>query len=694
MVSQFLSSLCVGIAVLLLQPQHQIQNQQRTHFYFAHASSLAATTDMVWNDEFTTLQRTNWNVATSNSFIPAAGIQTFQSDHVAISDKDYLAITTDKSSSSTYESGQVDTYNKVHFQYCTVTARIKIPNTTTGLVPTFYTQGVNTSKAWPFNGEIDIMKVGQGNASAAGSGNERTVSGIHYINGDGNYYSNTGSRDCGTDLSSSYYVYTLDWTPTTITTFYNDRQVWSADIEDCKDDDDCTEFHQPHFMLFHTTVGGSFPSKTCPKLGAASASGGTIPNTCSSSDQLSASEITATVPATMYVDWVRIYDNGHCQLTVVDNDGTTSLPSTPVAAPINSDTGASNPAPIGSSTGGSAGSPAGSGSGNSPGLSPTGSNSAPGGLSPTGSDSGVMYTFPPNLSPISSDSGASGGLSPTGSDSGGSGGLSPTGSGSGGSGGLSPTGSATSPAGAAPVPVVAIPIPPAPVAVPVPRTPPVTPPVTLPVSPPVTPPVVAPPPVNPPVMPPVAPPPVNAPAPVTPPAIAPPTVSVVQPPPVGGSAKGKKKCKQKSPPGAVSGDGVSGSAKGKGGDGSGKGGKGDDSSVGSSGVSGDDSNSTESNVFAPSPSSSTGKGVSPSSAGKGGRRRRKDQVTTPNGVGGGNSNNSTTTTNPGVVSGDADEEECDETDAEALSVDSSSRTSQYVWALTLVVTITGYVCGM
>ena len=683
------------------------------------ASSLAATTDKVWGDEFTTLLRTNWNVATSDSFVPSAGIQTFTSDNVAIYDKDYLTITADKTSSTSFESGQVDTYNKVHFQYCTVTARIKIPNTTTGLVPTFYTQGVNSSKVWPHNGEIDIMKVGQGNASATGSGNERTVSGIHYINGDGNYYSNTGSRDCGTDLSSNYYIYTLDWTPTSITTFYNDRQVWTTDIGNCNDNDDCTEFHQPHYMLFHMSVGGSFPSNTCTKLGAASASGGTIPNTCSENDQLAASDITAAVPATMSVDWVRIYDNGFCQLTMVDNDGSNSIPETPVTAPIESDTGASNPVPIGSSTGGSAGSPAGSNTGGAPGLSPTGSNTAPGGSSPVGSDSGVKYTFPPNLSPIGSDSGGSSGLAPSGSDSGGSSGISPTGSDSGGSSGLSPTGSVTSPGGgSAPVPVVSIPIPPAPVAVPVPVPVPVNPPVVPPVNPPL--PVTAPalPPVSPPVMPrPVQPP-------VSPPAITPPTVSVVQPPPVVDGKKGKKKCKEKktvSPPGVVTGDGTgtgkgsgkgddSGVVTGSGSSSSGKGGgKGSSSSSSSgggsdSGVTGDsnttDSNTTNSNVFAPSPSYTSGSNVDSPSSGYRYRQRqrragqavtvtskqqarRQDQSVTPNSVGGGNTANST---DPDVISTDSEDElECEETDADALSVDSSSRCTTTFATLTMIV---------
>jgi hypothetical protein len=78
------------------------------------ANSLASTTDMVWTDEFTALQTKNWNVASSaTTDLSASGIQSFQKDNVAITGGDYCTITTKKTSSSTFTSGQIDSYNKV-----------------------------------------------------------------------------------------------------------------------------------------------------------------------------------------------------------------------------------------------------------------------------------------------------------------------------------------------------------------------------------------------------------------------------------------------------------------------------------------------------------------------------------------------------------------------------------------------------
>jgi hypothetical protein len=102
------------------------------------------------------------------------------------------------------------------------------------------------------------------------------------------------------------------------------------------------------------------------------------------------------------------------------------------------------------------------------------------------------------------------------------------------------------------------------------------------------------------------------------------------------------------------------------------------------------SNTTNTKVSAPSPSSTKEDSVdSPSDDYRFRQRqrqrragqttmtseqtRRRDQVVTPNSVGGGNAAN---TTNPGVITGDADDDdelECEEVDADELSVESSSR---------------------
>jgi Glycosyl hydrolases family 16 len=511
------------------------------------ASSLAATYDVVWNDEFNSLHRTTWNVAVDSS---DAGIQTYQEANVNVTNSDYGTLTVIRTSNGDFTSGQIDTYQKVHFQYCTLSARIKIPNTVAGLVPTFYTQGVEyTESTWPSNGEINIMKVGQGEAIAAGNGNERVVSGLYYTGNDGTIVSKSGSRDCGNDVSGNFFIYTLEWTPDNVTTFYNDRPIWFLDIRGIE------EFHQPHYMIFNLAVGGAFPSHTCADPTAASASGGVIPEACS--DPFAATDVTAPTPDYMLIDWVRIYDNGAgCQVNVLNNDGINIVQGdSATGAPIDTETGGSVPSPVGSEwgpaltpsgqisayspsapinliTAPSVGSPA-----VAPNLSPVGTDSGEGGGSPTGSGSA-----PGGSAPISTGGGDSLG-SPSGSDSA-PGGSPPIATDGGDSPG-SPTGSDSAPGGPNTTPTTVL-FTPAPV--PAPTSAPLSPPVLMPpVSPPVTAPVVA---VRIPVinLPPLAPP------------EEPPSGFVVSPP----LSKCKTDKSKKTGPDVVAGDNASGKGTGKG----------------------------------------------------------------------------------------------------------------------------------
>jgi len=81
----------------------------------------------------------------------------------------------------------------------------------------------------------------------------------------------------------------LEWTPESITTYLDGQQVWVMDIrpQNCTD---CSEFHEPHFIILNLAVGGNYTGL------------------------LTESQITAPLPAEMHVDYVRIIDNGHTEL--------------------------------------------------------------------------------------------------------------------------------------------------------------------------------------------------------------------------------------------------------------------------------------------------------------------------------------------------------------------------------------------
>ncbi len=186
-------------------------------------------------------------------------------------------------------SARIRTQDKVTFRYGTVEARIRVPNLADGLWPAFWTLGNNFSEVgWPACGEIDIVEMGSGAAIAEGVVNRRVGSAAHWMNGD-EWASYPLFLDAEADLSEDYHVFRLDWTPESITTYLDGQPVWTMDIrpESCPE---CSEFHEPHFLILNLAIGGNYTGL------------------------LSEDDITAPLPAEMHVDYVRIIDNGHTVL--------------------------------------------------------------------------------------------------------------------------------------------------------------------------------------------------------------------------------------------------------------------------------------------------------------------------------------------------------------------------------------------
>jgi len=186
-------------------------------------------------------------------------------------------------------SARIRTQDKVTFKYGTIEARIRIPNLADGLWPAFWTLGNNFSEVgWPACGEIDIVEMGSGAAIAAGVVNRRVGSTAHWENDDS--YAGYGQfLDATADLNDDFHIFRMDWTPESITTYLDGQQIWVMDIrpESCAD---CSEFHQPHFLILNLAIGGNYTGL------------------------YTESQITAPIPAEMHVDYVRIIDNGHTEL--------------------------------------------------------------------------------------------------------------------------------------------------------------------------------------------------------------------------------------------------------------------------------------------------------------------------------------------------------------------------------------------
>ncbi len=177
-----------------------------------------------------------------------------------------------------FASGRVNTQDKVSVLYGKIEARIKLPVLANGYWPAFWTLGVNIDEvSWPAWGEIDIMEAGHVNGIAEGIQERHVMFANHWDEEGYTYHSSSYIMPDDQSLYR-YNIFTLEWSPTTIQVFVNGKLVHCMNIEGIP------EFTGwEHFVILNLAVGGSFTGITYPE------------------------GITAPMPASMYVDWVRIY---------------------------------------------------------------------------------------------------------------------------------------------------------------------------------------------------------------------------------------------------------------------------------------------------------------------------------------------------------------------------------------------------
>lgn len=235
----------------------------------------------VWADEFsgTSLDETKWNYQLGDGCdINLCGwgnneLQYYKKENVTVSNG-ILQITAKKERvrGSNYTSGRINTKGKGDWTYGRLEANIKIP-AGGGLWPAFWMLPTDeVYGGWPQSGEIDIMEfVGHHPREVLGT--------IHY--GDpypnnqhqGNkYVLHTGN------FPDAYHTFAIEWEPGEI------RWLLDGVLYSTKRTTDISPYHWPfdqnfHFLL-NVAVGGNL--------------GGEVDN--------------GIFPATMEVDWVRVYN--------------------------------------------------------------------------------------------------------------------------------------------------------------------------------------------------------------------------------------------------------------------------------------------------------------------------------------------------------------------------------------------------
>lgn len=252
----------------------------------------------VWNYE---TQVGVWNTEANKE------LQHYRQENVAVGPdgegNNALIITAKKEIYNGYQftSGRIQSRGKLGVQFGKIEARIKLPTLADGLWPAFWMLG--TKNVWPASGEIDILEAGHAIGIAQGK-QSSTLNGALHWQHEGSVASYaTGYNQDGKDAPAGtnlyqYNTFTMYWTPGRIEMYLNDETspYFAMDITGA----DAEEFRDfAHYFVLNLAVGGSFPGILNP------------------------ADITAPLPAHMYVDYIKVYQK----------EGEGMVQVTPPAAP-------------------------------------------------------------------------------------------------------------------------------------------------------------------------------------------------------------------------------------------------------------------------------------------------------------------------------------------------------------------------
>jgi len=195
-----------------------------------------------------------------------------------------------------FTSGKLDSAGKVQVKYGMIEIRAATPSVGVGLWPALWLLGTSP-QAWPRKGEIDIME--QGGRQPAGL---PAVSPDQFVGSNVITFNEAacvpGNESCAAStawqtknwvtptrsLANRFVLYRLYWTDTQIrfTIVDNGRELdmYKAPISTVGS----PALQEPFYLLMNMAVGGNFTPAATP------------------------AQVTAPLPATMYVDYVRVYE--------------------------------------------------------------------------------------------------------------------------------------------------------------------------------------------------------------------------------------------------------------------------------------------------------------------------------------------------------------------------------------------------
>jgi beta-glucanase (GH16 family) len=267
---------------------------------------------LLWSEEFNeaSLDTTLWSAFDGNGCqIGLCGygnqeLETYSPNNLGIANVPFepgtraLAITARRQvvGSNQFTSGKIDSAGKVQVKYGMIEIRAATPSVGVGLWPALWMLGTSP-QAWPRKGEIDIME--QGGRQPAGL---PAISPDQFVGSNVITYNDAacvpGNESCAAStswqtknwvtptrsLANRFVLYRLYWTDTQIrfTMVDNGRELdmYKAPISTVGS----PALQAPFYLLMNMAVGGNFTLAATPD------------------------QVTAPLPATMYVDYVRVYE--------------------------------------------------------------------------------------------------------------------------------------------------------------------------------------------------------------------------------------------------------------------------------------------------------------------------------------------------------------------------------------------------
>lgn len=248
----------------------------------------AAVSRLIWSDEFdgpagAPPDPGKWNAEVGGDGWGNEELEyyTARADNVALNGHGQLAITARHESytgadglTREYTSARLQTKGLFATKYGRIEARIKLPSGR-GLWPAFWALGSNIEDVgWPACGEIDVME---------SLGNEPFLlyGSVHGpATGEQQGYRLTAFERSPVSLASSYHIYGVQWSASAIV-FTFDGVPYSTRTPASLSAGAQWVFDKPFFLVLNLAVGGTWPG---------------------------APDSSTLFPATMLIDWVRVYD--------------------------------------------------------------------------------------------------------------------------------------------------------------------------------------------------------------------------------------------------------------------------------------------------------------------------------------------------------------------------------------------------